>query len=184
MNDFSAFAEHSVKKSQSKHHHKLKIIYSILITLLIVGVNVFLSFLFLGFYAIITLIITLILALSYCNKIFASVSYDYRITEGEIYFSIVYNNNKRKELGSFEIAKFEAIAPYKDNYKESANRLTNVKELNMISSPDSDSIYYAILSDPEDHSSKTIIFFEPNEKMLKLLKFYNRNTVIPRTKAE
>ncbi len=184
MNDFSAFAEHSVKKSQFKHHRKLKIIYSILITLLIVGVNVFLSFLFLGLYAIMTLIITLIFALAYCNKIFAPISYDYRITEGEIYFSVVYNGVKRKEIGSFEIAKFEAIAPYKDNYKASADRLTYVKEINMTSSPDSEGIYYAVLSDPEDHSAKTIFFFEPNEKMLKLMKFYNRNTVIPRAKAE
>ena len=184
MNEFSQFAECSVQKRKGKNHGTLKIVYTILITLLVLGLNVFLSFLALGFYAVITLVITLPLALAYCNKIFAAISYDYRITEGEIFFSVVNNNARRKELGSFEIAKFEAIAPYKDSYKDSADRVTYVKEMDLTSSPDSENIYYAIFPDSEDHSSKTIIFFEPNEKMLKLLKFYNRGAVIPRSKSE
>lgn len=185
MNEFSQFAEHSVKKFQSKHHYTLKIIYSILIVLLILVVCVILSYIAIGIVmGGIAATITIPLALIYTNRLYATISYDYRITEGEIYFSIVYNNSKRKELGSVEIAKFETIAPYKDQYKESANRLTYVKEINMTSSPESENIYFAVLPDSEDHSAKTIFFFEPNDKMLKLLKFHNRNTVIPRSKAE
>ena len=184
MNDFSQFAEHSVKKECGENYSTKRTVYLILVIILVVGVNVFLSLLILGFYAFITLTISLPIAIMYARRIFADISYDYRITEGEIYFSAVYNNTKRKELGNVEISKFEAIAPYKDSYKDSADRITYVKTIDMTSSPDSDNIYYAVLTDPEDHSSKSIYFFELNEKMLKLLKFYNRSTVILRSKAE
>lgn len=185
MNEFSQFAEHTVKKKQGKHHKTVKAVYSLLIALMVLIVNIILAYMVLGLLlGGILLAITLPLSVLYSNRLFASISYDYCITEGEMYFSVVYNNRKRKELGSVEISKLEAIAPYKDTYKASADRITYIKELNMTSSPDSDGIYYAVLSDPEDHSAKTIYFFEPSDKMLKLLKFYNRNTVIPKAKAE
>lgn len=181
MNEFSQFAEHSVQKHQSKYFGVIRIIYPILIFLFTIAVNIFLSIALLGPFAVLSCAVMFVIEIIYCGKMFSTISYDYRITEGEIYFSTVYNNSKRKELGSVEISKFETIAPYKDQYKESANRLTYVKEINMTSSPESENIYFAVLPDPEDRSSKTIFLFEPSEKMLKLLKFHNRNTVIPRS---
>lgn len=184
MNNISQFAEYSVEKKQSKAFYALRVACPIITFIL--SMSLFcVAVINYGF--IISLIpglAVIIVSVWYSVRTFRTVQYDYRITDGEMYFSVIYNKRKRKELLNLEIARLEAIAPYRDQYRESADRLSYTKVFDLTSSADSPYIYYAVLPDEEDRSDKTIIFFEPSEKMLKLLKLYNRSTVIPRSKVE
>lgn len=180
MNDFSLFTEHSVKKEQTKTVRLLKIVGPIVSVLLSAALSVLMIFVYGIELALLMFVVLLTVSLIICAKLTRTVSYDYRITEGELYFSEVYNGKRRKELFSLEISSLEAIAPYRDGYAESAMRASYSAVYDLTSSSDAEGVYYATYTSKEDSSSRILILFEPSEKMLKILKHHNRSTVIPR----
>ena len=175
MNDFSQYAEYSVEKKRSAVFCVLKYICPFICVI----ISVLLCLLTVSFYGPeISLIIgaaVLIASLLYCFSFFKTIHFDYRITNGDIYFSKVINKRKRKELSYHEISKFEIIAPYSEQYTDIAARCEAVYDYS--SGIDNDNTYFAVISN-EDTKSKSLFIFEPSEKMLKQMRFYNRNTVL------
>lgn len=177
MNDFSSIAEYSVKKEQTRGIKALKVAGPLLSVLLSAAAGVLMVFVYGIELAILMFTVLLAVSLIISARLTRSVSYDYRITDGEMYFSEVYNNRRRKELFSLEIASIDIIAPYRDQYLESAKRVNYSSLYDLTSSPEAENVYYAVYTSKEDSSHRTLILFEPSEKMLKLLKHYNRGTV-------
>lgn len=172
MNDFSQIAEFSVQKKRSYAFKICKILFPILSCLL----SVFISLMIPGILGTLFLIFAVAFSLCYCHHYFRTVHYDYRIVSNELFFSAVYNRKRRKELGFLNISKLEAIAPYDEKHKELAERVSYDKIYDFSSSLNDPYVYYAIYND-EEKGEKSIFFFNVSEKMLRLLKLYNRKTV-------
>ena len=132
---------------------------------------------------LIATILLAILGLWFHARLFRSVEYDYRITDGELFFSEVYNGRRRKERFTLSIADFEMIAPYRDPHKASADRMTFDEIHDFSSSPEAADLYFGVYCDKE-FSKRMLFLFEPSQKMLRLLSFYNRRTVVARLNTE
>ncbi len=176
MSDFSQIAEYSVQKSRSKTFKVMKIAVPILSSVLPILAAVFIFGAYGYLTSPLTLILIAVISFIYSARFYRRVDYDYRIVGSELFFSVVYNRKRRKELGSLDISKLEAIAPYDEKYKELAERVSYDKIYDFSSSLNDPYVYYAVYND-EEKGEKSIFFFNVSEKMLRLLKLYNRKTV-------
>ncbi len=176
MNDFSSIAEYSVKKSRSVLFNVCRIAVPIISTLL----SVYISDLLVGAYGliigVISLIVLLAFSLGYSAIYFRRVDYDYRIIGSELHFSVVYNRKKRKELGMLDVSRLDKFAPYCGKYLDEAEKDSYDKIYDYSSSPSDPYVYYAIEID-EENKTKAIYLFNASEKMLKLIKLYNRRAI-------
>ncbi len=177
MNDYSNIAEYSVQKSRSTLYRVMKIV-----TPIITGVFPILYCVFiLGAYGLligpIVIIELSLICLFFSLRFFRRIDYDYRIVGSELFFSVVYNRKKRKELGSVDISKLEKIAPYSGTYYDEAVKDSYVKVYDLSSSVTDPYVFYAVEKD-EESGNKTLYIFNASEKMLKLIKLYNRRAII------
>lgn len=177
MSEFSNLAEYSVKKSRSAFFRVTKIAVPIISIVL----SIFISNMIVGIYGlligVISLVVLLASSLIFSAKYFRRVDYDYRIVGGELFFSVVYNRRKRKELGSVDIAKLDRIAPYAGEYLDELEKVSCDKIYDFSSSPNDPYVFYAVQND-EENKTKALFLFNASEKMLQIIKLYNRRAVI------
>ena len=176
MNERTSIAEYSVKKSRSKFFCIMRAIAPILSVL----ISIFISNMIVGMYGLITGIIFLIVLLSssliFCARHFRRIDYDYRIVGSELFFSVVYNRKKRKELGSVDLTKLDKIAPYAGKHLDELENISIDKLHDFSSSPSDPYVYYALETD-DDSKTRTLYLFNASDKMLKLIKTYCRRAV-------
>lgn len=185
MSEFAHYAEYSVvKKYEGTYGRKRKIAIALYIICPIILLLVMLAVIgagaFIWFIPLCPFILFLIIPLTY-NRFF-KIEYDYRIAAGEFNIAEVYNNRSRKEKINFKISSAEMIAPYRDKYRESADRINCDVVYDASSSLNSEDLYFAIYPDAEDENKKIMVFFEPTSKMLALLHLYNKFTVVTKVK--
>lgn len=114
------------------------------------------------------------------TKKFIVIDYEYIIAIGDFTVNIINgkNSEKRHEWFSFKVSTAEMIAPYRDEYKKQADEcgatVTYMAASSIINpSPD---LYFAVFEDVS--GQKAIMYFEPSEKVLKVLKRLNDKTVV------
>jgi len=181
MNDSVHFAEYAVEKKYEGSYGRKR---AFAITLYVLGpiLLLFLMLYIMGGAAVIWFVplcpmfLLIVVRLTY-NRYF-KIEYDYRIAVGEFTVSEVYNKRSRKEILSEKIATFEAIAPYRDQYKDACDRGSYDRVIEAVSSMSSPDVYYAVIPDSDDPAVKTLLFFEATSKMLRLLNLHNRKTVM------
>lgn len=177
MNDFSNIAEYSVQKSRSAAFSIMKIAVPIISALL----SALISNLLVGAYGlligVLSLIVLLTFSIGYSAYYFRRVDYDYRIIGNELCFSVVYNRRRRKEICTLDISTLEKIAPYAGKYIDDLEKESCDKVCDYSSSPSDPYVFYAVKND-EEKKIKTIYLFNASEKMLKLIKLYNRRAII------
>lgn len=177
MNDYSNIAEYSVQKSRGVLFNICKIAVPIVSTVL----SLLISNLLLGAYGLIvgmlSLIVLLAFSIGYSCFYFRRIDYDYRIIGNELFFSVVYNRKKRKELCSVDISTLEKIAPYAGRYIDELEKESFDKVRDLSSSLSDPYVFYAVEKD-EESGNKTMYIFNATEKMLKLIKLYNRRAII------
>ncbi len=177
MNDFSNIAEYSVTKKRSKLYNVARFVVPIVTGVMPILYSVIMLFAY-GFppfpFAIIALSVLL---LFFTAGYFRRIDYDYRIVGNELFFSVVYNRRKRKELGSIDISKLDKFAPYSGIYYDEAVKDSYVKVYDLSSSVTDPYVFYAVEKD-EESENKTLYIFNASEKMLKLIKLYNRRAII------
>ena len=93
--------------------------------------------------------------------------YEYTFTNGSLDFAMVFNNKKRKSLGSLNVQKVDAFGKVQSG---SFHRHTqgDVKHLRWFLNRDSE-LYYIAFS---KESQKSVIIFEPSEEMVGYIKHY------------
>lgn len=185
MSEFAHYAEHSVvKKYEGAYGRKRKIaitLYILCPILLLFGMLALIGAgAFIWFVPLCPFFLFLIIPATY-NRYF-KIEYDYRIAAGEFNIAEVYNNKSRKEKINFKVSSAEIIAPYRDRYRESANRVSCDVVYDASSSLSSEDLYFAIYPDEKDENKKIMVFFEPTNKMLALLHLYNKFTVVTKVK--
>lgn len=100
-----------------------------------------------------------------------NVEYEYIVTNGDLDIDMIISRRKRKRIFSANCKEFDIVARVKSNsYSPQVQSIA--KRIEAVSSLDSDDAYFATLN---YKGEKTVVFFEPDERMLN-----NFKTFIPR----
>ncbi|SNX53431.1 DUF6106 family protein [Thermoanaerobacterium sp. RBIITD] len=91
-----------------------------------------------------------------------NIEYEYAFTNGELDVDKIIAESRRKKILSIDCKDFEIAAKlnsdeYTNEYKNIPNRIEAVSSM---SSPD---VYFAVF---ENNGKRTILFFEPNDRMI------------------
>lgn len=94
--------------------------------------------------------------------------YEYTFTNGSLDFAEVYNNKKRKSLGSLNVKNVEAFGKVNS---DSFNRYINmpgIKRMNWFLNREAELYYFYFTKDTD----KKMIILEPSEEMVSYIKQY------------
>ena len=94
--------------------------------------------------------------------------YEYTFTNGALDFAMVFNNKKRKSLGSLNVAKVDAFGRVQSGSFRRHTAGKEVKHLRWFLNRDSE-LYYLAFS---KEGKKSVIIFEPSEEMVGYIKHY------------
>ena len=94
--------------------------------------------------------------------------YEYTFTNGSLDFAMVFNNKKRKSLGSLNVAKVDAFGKVSSGSFRRHTSGSNIKHLRWFLNRDSE-LYYLAFS---KEGQKSVIVFEPSEDMVGYIKHY------------
>ena len=94
--------------------------------------------------------------------------YEYTFTNGALDFAMVFNNKKRKSLGSLNVAKVDAFGKVSSGSFRRHSQGKEVKHLRWFLNREAE-LYYLAFS---KEGKKSIIIFEPSEEMVGYIKHY------------
>ncbi len=109
---------------------------------------------------------------------FVSIEYEYCILDGEFRMLKLYGAKSQRELCRVRVSAMKAVAPYTGEYKAVTDAIPTERCIEAVSSMSAPDIYYATF---DDDGEEYAVFFEATEKTLKVLKYYNSNTVVTKT---
>ncbi|MBE5787647.1 MAG: hypothetical protein E7324_08930 [Clostridiales bacterium] len=96
------------------------------------------------------------------------MEYEYTFTNGQMDFAQVYNNKKRKALGTMNIRNVEACGMVASGSFQRYITMQGVKRTNWFLNREADLLYFYFQKD----GSKRMIIIEPSEEMIVLIKKY------------
>ncbi len=97
-----------------------------------------------------------------------NVEYEYIVTNGDLDIDMIVSKRKRKRIFSANCKEFEIVAPVKSSsFSQHVQSIKN--RIDASSSIDSPDAYFATLT---YNNNKTLVIFEPDERMLKNFKIY------------
>lgn len=94
--------------------------------------------------------------------------YEYTFTNGSLDFAMVFNNKKRKSLGSLNVAKVDAFGKVSSGSFRRHTSGNDVKHLRWFLNREAE-LYYLAFS---KEGKKSVIVFEPSEEMVSYIKHY------------
>ena len=94
--------------------------------------------------------------------------YEYTFTNGSLDFAMVFNNKKRKSLGSLNVAKVDAFGKVQSGSFHRHVSTPNVKQLRWFLNREAELYYFAYAK----NGQKSMIVFEPSEEMVGYIKHY------------
>lgn len=94
--------------------------------------------------------------------------YEYTFTNGALDFAEVYNNKKRKSLGSLNVKNVESFGKVSGSSFQRVINTPGVKRMNWFLNREAD-LYYFYFS---KETSKKIIIFEPSDELVENIRFY------------
>ena len=111
---------------------------------------------------------------------YVSVECEYQILDGEMKFMEIYGSKNMRELCRVRVSAMTRIAPYRDEYKAEADAISEENRCLCVSSMDASDIYFAIFKNVAGEDC--VVFFEATEKTLKVLRYYNSETIVTKTR--
>lgn len=94
--------------------------------------------------------------------------YEYTFTNGDMDFAQVFNNQKRKSLGSLKVNKVDAFGPVSGAAFQRYISMPGIKRNNWFLNRGAELYYFYF----QKESSKRIIICEPSEEMVAYIKQY------------
>lgn len=165
------FLEESVRKHKRMMEEIMYYLSWAMMLISAVLAFMFLNFLLLGF-DVATLVSTLVFAgIAVYLFLFHDrlrTEYDYTFTNGSIDFAMVFNNKKRKSLGSLDVSKVDAFGKVSSGSFHRHISAPNVKQLRWFLNRDAELYYFAFSKD----GKKSVIVFEPSEQMVDYIRHY------------
>ncbi len=106
--------------------------------------------------------------LTFLNKDKIKMEYEYTFTNGQMDFAQVYNNKKRKPLGTMNVRNVEACGMVNSGSFQRYINMPDVKRTNWFLNREADLFYFFFKKDDQ----KRIIIIEPSEEMIGMIKKY------------
>ena len=94
--------------------------------------------------------------------------YEYTFTNGALDFAMVFNNQKRKSLGTMKVRNVEAFGPTNSQNFRRYLTMKDVKVSNWFLNRGSELYYFYFAKE----DSKRMIVIEPSEEMVEMIKKY------------
>ncbi len=165
------FLEESVRKHKRMMEEIMYYLSWAMMLISAVLAFMFLNFLLLGF-DVATLVSTLVFGgIAVYLFLFHDrlrTEYDYTFTNGSIDFAMVFNNKKRKSLGSLDVSKVDAFGKVSSGSFHRHISAPNVKQLRWFLNRDAELYYFAFSKE----GKKSVIVFEPSEQMVDYIRHY------------
>jgi len=177
-NAASNFVNYGVAK-KPEGSYKLKRILMILAYILIPGAiaGAFIAMKILPILAVLPVCIWMLVFFTWR---YVSIEYEYIILDGEFKMMEVYGSKSMRELCRTRVSAMKTIAPYNHAHKAAADAVPADRRIEAVSTMNADDIYYAVFK--ADDGEDTVVFFEATEKTLKVLRYYNSETVMTKTR--
>ena len=102
----------------------------------------------------------------YLYKDRVKLEYEYTFTNGQLDFAQVFNNRKRKNLGTMNIKNLEACGLVASGSFNRYINMQGIKRTNWFLNREAELLYFYYQKNGEKH----IIIIEPNEEMLGMIK--------------
>ena len=97
--------------------------------------------------------------------------YEYTFTNGALDFAEVYNNKKRKSLGSLNVRNVEAFGKVTSSSFQRYLNMPGIKRMNWFLNREAELYYFYFTKD----SDKKMIILEPSEEMVENIRKYLPN---------
>jgi len=94
--------------------------------------------------------------------------YEYTFTNGALDFAEVYNNKKRKSLGSLNVKTVDAFGKVSSGSFQRYLKMPDVKRMNWFLNRDAELYYFFFSKD----NNKKMIILEPSEELVGMIKQY------------
>lgn len=94
--------------------------------------------------------------------------YEYTFTNGALDFAEVYNNKKRKSLGSLNVKTVDAFGKVSSGSFQRYLNMQGIKRMNWFLNRDAELYYFFFSKD----NTKKMIILEPSEEMVGMIKQY------------
>lgn len=94
--------------------------------------------------------------------------YEYTFTNGDLDFAQVFNNQKRKTLGTMRVKNVEAFGPVDSNGFRKLINMPGLKRRNWFLNRDAKLYYFYY----QKESAKNIIILEPSEELVEIIRKY------------
>lgn len=165
------FLEEVVVKKQRGLNEALYLLsFALMIFLAIFGFMMF-QVLFIQF-DLVSLILTVLCLggafLLYMYRGRLRAEYEYTFTNGALDFAMVFNNQKRKSLGSLAVNRVDAFGKVSGNAFQRYVTMNGIKRNNWFLNRGAELYYFYV----QKENSKRLIVFEPSEEMVSYIKFY------------
>ncbi len=107
---------------------------------------------------------------------FVSVEYEYSFVSGSMTLTRILGGRRRRKVLELRIKDLHTIAPYDGEYIAKAEAFAPERSYDFVSSMQSPDLYFALFETEEGR--RGIIYFEATKPALKILRYYNTETVI------
>lgn len=107
---------------------------------------------------------------------YLQIEYEYSVLVGAIKVEYIYGNMRRSDMVEAKFSDMSVIAPYEGEYKTKADAPDIKRRYEAISSFSSPDVYFGTFVNSKNERS--VLFFEPTNKIIKLAKLYNPSTVV------
>lgn len=107
-------------------------------------------------------------ALLFLRKDRLRTEFEYTFTNGELDFAQVFNNQKRKSLGTMRVKNVESFGPVDSNSFRKTINMPGLKRKNWFLNRDGKLYYFYY----QKESNKTMIVFEPSEELVVMIRKY------------
>ena len=94
--------------------------------------------------------------------------YEYTFTNGDLDFAQVFNNQKRKTLGTMRVKNVESFGPVDSNAFRKLINMPGIKRRNWFLNRDNKLYYFYY----QKESNKNIIVFEPSDELVDMIRKY------------
>lgn len=94
--------------------------------------------------------------------------YEYTFTNGDLDFAKVFNNQKRKTLGTMRVKNVDAFGPVDSNEFRKLINMPDLKRRNWFLNREANLYYFYY----QKENVKNIIVFEPSEELVDMIKKY------------
>jgi hypothetical protein len=104
-----------------------------------------------------------------------NLEYEYIVTNGEMDVDKIMGRRSRKRLLTVDCRNFDILAPYSPEFRAEYESQTIAATVDVSSHPEAPGRWFAVFHAKD--GKRTLLIFEPNEKMLDAFRKYIRSKI-------